>query len=217
MKSDAVAFGKDGSFYVTDGSNYLHHFDEEGNSKNKITVQRKDDYSRRTLLLQGLAVCFSGELYIGAREDDDKYVRILRTHSIIVSNVCPEFIAVTPEKHVIISGASVGRYESPRRKRNVFMHCKESTNSYKIKELPMPTDVLDFNFSPTGVCVHKGHKVIFIACATDVPAIYCYSYSGEYLGVVTRDVTAPQGIALSEGEDKLAVCDGDTVKIFCIC
>ena len=222
------------SWYATDESNYLKLVDDQGNLKNKIEVNSAQ--IKVVPQLRGLAKDDEGQLYVGVVDCKDTGIRIYSESGkwltrFEIRSIYPDFIALTPEGHVIVSGFNTD--DSPRiqRQPNIYLYPKDASeegddddkekgqkakNCYDSEpfQFPSPTNVAAGNFYPTGVCLHKGHKLIFVACYGETPGIYCYSYDGKYIGIVTTEVIAPQGIALTDDEDMLAVCDGNKVKLF---
>ncbi len=210
-----ITVSQDGSIFVTDESTFIKVYDESGRLLRKFPT---DVEYRGSHELRGLGSDSKGMLYIGHAAG---YISIsFENGGELLSfntndEVSANYIAVTPENHIIYSGSKVtGGQESSR----VVLH-KNNPNdrrSYVGREYTFypPPSVDVAKFKPTGICVHEGHQVIFVANAGDAPGVYCYSLDGIYLGIVTKEVTSPQGIALRGDEQELAVCDGNGIKLF---
>ncbi|XP_072041074.1 E3 ubiquitin-protein ligase TRIM45-like [Amphiura filiformis] len=207
-----VAIGRNGLVYVTDQSKFIEVFNENGDRQSKLEISC--DIGAHTF--RGLASDSKGLLFVGNKsgyittmfEEGRESLRFSTNESI-----SPEFIAVTSEGYIIYSGTKVtGGQESSR----VILHKHKTTEtSHSGREHALPPPAIDVaNFRPTGICAHEGHQAIFVANAGEAPGVYCYSLTGDYVGIVTKEVTSPQGIALSGDEHELAVCDGNGIKLF---
>ena len=64
-------------------------------------------------------------------------------------------------------------------------------------------------------CCHKYGK-IFVGNVGVPKAVFCFTFDGEYIGVVTDGVDMPQGIAVSDDGQELMVAElnENRIKIF---
>ena len=198
-----MALSQGGDCYITDQNPYVKIvYANNGAYKNRFGAQNTNgswSYNDGSQL-HGLAVDSKDRLYVGCTNYN--YISIHDQNGTRVSGfnvkLSPYFIVVTPEDHVIVSDYC----NSP----GVHVYDANGTQLHTFAAPP------EGKFYPTGLCVADDE--IFVASYQGVPAVYRYSRTGDYIGVVTKDVANPWGIAIKDGGEELLVCEDSNIKIF---
>ncbi|XP_072047212.1 E3 ubiquitin-protein ligase TRIM71-like [Amphiura filiformis] len=197
-----LAIAQNGDYFVTDQNPYVKVFNAEGNFKQRFGAQNPNgtwSYSENSQLY-GIAIDNKGQVYVGS---SNQYISTHNQNGTRISgfnlNLCPYFIAITTDNHIIASDHYLIQYA-------VHVYDTKGTQLHTFATPP------GGNFYPTGLCVVQDE--VFVASYYGVPAVYRYSLTGDYIGILTKDVTAPWGIALKDDEEELLVCDNNSIKVF---
>ncbi|XP_072036756.1 uncharacterized protein [Amphiura filiformis] len=230
-----VALGNGGQYFVTDLNPYIKVFNSQGDFYMKVIPQNEwpesdsesgpqpPPRSAMTSLttaiaalagfgykqkpkLYGIAVDDQGLIYVGSDRCD---INILKQDGSFISRfrtqICPYYIAVAHSGQIVLSDHQ-----------NQAVHVHDATGEF-LNAFSIPDGMEDPTwFQPTGLCCTSDNEV-YVANKSVFKGIFRYSVTGECLGVITKRLREPWGIALNEEEDKLAVVDGNvggTMEIF---
>ncbi|XP_072048123.1 E3 ubiquitin-protein ligase TRIM45-like [Amphiura filiformis] len=196
-----LVIAQNGDYFITDENPYVKIFNAQGNFKQKFSAlnlngtRSHDEKS----LLYGLAIDLTGRVYVGSSFG---YISIHNQNSKRVSgfslnNLCPYFIAITADDHVIVSDYN---------KCAVHVYGTDGTQLHTFATPP------GGKFYPTGICVIQDE--VFVASYIRVPAVYRYSLTGDYIGILTKEVRSPWGMAIKDDGEELLVCDDNSIKVF---
>ena len=194
-----VAINEDGYFYITDSTPYVNIYNTEGKFNRQFFTLSPSGASSNCkedgdFALCGITLDQDGQVVVG--EVNEKYVSVLRQngchlHSFAV-NVKPNFLAVTPKGDIVISSCEVGHVEIVDENGN--LKCKVTA----------PPGVS--SWCPTGVaCTSRGE--LFVANRLGEVGIYRFTCDGKYIGLITRKVITPWGLAIAKGDKFLFVSD----------
>ena len=201
-ESWGLAIAENGDYFITDCNPYVKIFDEHGNFKKRFTTRRPNGRWSHEVRSQlyGLAIDKKSRVYVGS--SNHRYISVHSLDGTHISsfnvNLTPYFIAITPEYDVIVSDYC----------NSLSVHIYD-INGTQLRTFDAPPDS---NFYPTGVCV--GGDEVYVASYKEIPAVYRYSLRGEFIGIVTKEVPSPWGLCITDDEDRLHVCDNDSVKVF---
>ncbi|XP_072022987.1 E3 ubiquitin-protein ligase TRIM45-like [Amphiura filiformis] len=198
-----LAIAQNGDYFVTDQNPYVKVFNAEGNFKQRFGAQNPNgnwSHSENSQLY-GIAIDNKGPVYVGS---SSRYISVhnqdgTRVSGFNLNNLYPYFIAITSDDHVIVSD---------------YGGCQRAIHVYDTKGTQLHTfaNPPGGNLYPTGLCVVNDE--VFVASYYGVPAVYRYSLTGDYMGILTKDVKSPWGIGLKEDGEELLVCDGNSIKVF---
>ena len=198
-----IAISQDGSYFLTDHNPYVKVFDVQCNFKYRFNVQNPNGNTSHNegSQLYGLAIDSKDRVYVGS---SNYYISIhkldgTRLSGFYVPGIYPYFIAVTPDDNIIVSDYGTATNA-------VHMYDTDGKQLHTFATPPGST------FYPSGVCVVQDE--VFVANYSGVPAIYRYSLTGDFIGIVTKDVKQPWGISLREDGEQLLVCEYDCIKVF---
>ena len=193
-----VTISDDGYFFITDSTSFVNVYNPEGKFKRQFfTIAPDGSFSNAKdgdSALCGIALNLEDNLVIG--EINTKYISVCRKngshmHSFNV-DVKPNFLTVTPKGDIVISSCQVGHAE-----------IVDENGNHKCK-ITAPPGVT--SWCPTGVaCTSKGE--LFICNRLGDVGIYRFSPEGKYIGLVTKNVITPWGLAISKGDKFLFVSD----------
>ena len=193
-----VAVSTNGTFYVSNQSPYVKVFNSSGYFVDDFESSHIAEEGAR---LSGIAFTKDGRLLFG--ECRFKSISIhsqdgtrLDTFNI---DIGPRYLAVTPNDTIVVS----------------------SWEPMVVQILSLKGDILHTLLPPPGVTQWRPTGVScseeFIFVANDDPStpkdpsaphengIYCYSFSGSYLGYATKDVFNPTGVEVTKTGNKLIV------------
>ncbi|XP_072046768.1 E3 ubiquitin-protein ligase TRIM45-like [Amphiura filiformis] len=198
-----LTIAQNGDYFITDSNPYVKVFNAEGNFKQTFGVQNPngnwsyDDDS----YLYGIAIDNNGRVYVGS---SNQYISIhnqdgTRVSGFNLNNMYPWFIAITADDNVIVSDHG---------------GCQQAIHVYDTKGTQLHTfaNPPEGNFHPTGLCVVQDE--VFVASYTGPRVVYRYSLTGDYIGILTKEVTSPWGMALKDDGEELLVCDKNSIKVF---
>ena len=204
----------DGSYFITDENPYVKVFDADGNFKLRFSVQNPNgswSHSDNSKLF-GLAIDAKDRVFVGCylftAYKHNNYISIHNQNGNRISGfnvkLFPYFIAITQDDKVIASDHCLMLY-------GVHIYDNNGTHLHTFDNPPSVP-----NFYSTGLCIVSGkdNDEVLVATHTGPPAIYRYSMTGKYLGVFTKDVKSPYGIAFDNDNNDLVVCDNDAIKFF---
>ncbi|XP_072047204.1 E3 ubiquitin-protein ligase TRIM45-like [Amphiura filiformis] len=195
-----LAIAQNDDYFITDTNPYVKAFDTQGNFKQRFSAQNPNGTWSQSdnAQLYGLAIDTKDRVYIGSTS---RYISIHSQDTTRVSgfsvNLQPYFIAITTDDHVIVSD-----YNS------CAVHVYD-TNGTQLHTFATPPAG---NFYPTGLCVVNDE--VFVASYQVVPAVYRYSLTGDFIGILTKDVTSPWGMAVKDDGEELLVCEDSSIKVF---
>ncbi|XP_072050671.1 uncharacterized protein [Amphiura filiformis] len=187
-----VAISSNGTFYITNETPLVQVFNSSYNFSHSIESSHlAADYSR----LSGIVFTKNGQLLVG--ECRHKSISVhsqdgTRLDTFTVE-VTPRYLAMTPQDTIVVS----------------------SWEPHTMQILSLTGDVLHTlqppksvtKWRPTGVSCSD--DFIFVgnddSSVPDEYGIYCYTFSGEYLGVATKDVVNPTGVSVSRDSNTLVV------------
>ncbi|XP_072047202.1 E3 ubiquitin-protein ligase TRIM45-like [Amphiura filiformis] len=197
-----LAIAENGDCFITDNNPYVKVFNAKWIFKQRFGVQNPNgswSYNEGSQLY-GLAIDTKGHVYVGS---STRYISIHTQDGRRVSGfsvkMCPWFIATTADDRVIIS-------DHANRPQGVHVYDTKGTQLHTFAKPPGD------NFRPTGLCVVQDE--VFVASSTGPPAVYRYSLTGDYIGILTKEVTSPWGIALKDNGEELLVCENNSIKVF---
>ncbi|XP_072022989.1 E3 ubiquitin-protein ligase TRIM45-like [Amphiura filiformis] len=197
-----LAIAQNGDCFITDYNPYVKVFSADGNFKQIFAAQNPNgtwSYNERSQLY-GLAIDAKGHVYVGS---SSQYISIHNQDGARVSgfsvNMFPCFIATIADDRVIISDHGNSQQAA----------CVYDTNGTQLHTFAKPPGG---NFNPTGLCVVQDE--VFVASSTGPPAVYRYSLTGDYIGILTKEVISPWGIALKDNGEELLVCENNSIKVF---
>ncbi|XP_072046771.1 E3 ubiquitin-protein ligase TRIM45-like [Amphiura filiformis] len=197
-----LAIAQNGDYFITDYNPYVKVFNAEENFKQKFGVQNPNGTMSQSenSLLYGIAIDTKGRVYVGSSSE---YISIHNQDGTHISgfsvNMYPCFIVITADDHVIIS-------DHGNIQQAVHVYDTKGTQLHTFANPP------EGNFNPTGLCVVQDE--VFVASYTRPPAVYRYSLTGDYIGILTKDVKSPWGIALKDNGEELLICDDNSIKVF---
>ncbi|XP_072047203.1 E3 ubiquitin-protein ligase TRIM45-like [Amphiura filiformis] len=198
-----LAIAQNGDYFITDTNPYVKVFNADGIFKHRFGAQNPNGTLSQSenSRLYGLAIDNKGRVYIGS---NNRYISIhnqngTRVSGFKLNNLHPYFIAVTADDHVIVSDHGGSQ---------VAVHVYDAKGT-KLHTFATPPGG---NFYPTGLCVVQDE--VFVSSYQGVPAVYCYSLTGDYIGILTKEVRSPWGIALKDDGEELLVCDDNSIKVF---
>ncbi|XP_072048122.1 E3 ubiquitin-protein ligase TRIM45-like [Amphiura filiformis] len=199
-----LAIAQNGDYFMTDENPYVKIFNAQGSFKQKFGAQNPNGTMSQSenSQLYGLAIDTKGRVYVGSSV---QYISIHNQDGTRISSFSvqlrPYFIAITTDDHIIVSDHYY---------QQLAVHVYD-TNGTKLHTFATPPGVLG-NFYPTGICVVQDE--VFVANYTESSAVYRYSLTGDYIGILTKEVTSPWGIALKDDGEELLVCDKNSIKVF---
>ncbi|XP_072022986.1 uncharacterized protein [Amphiura filiformis] len=198
-----LAIAQNGDYFITDENPYVKIFNAQGNFKQRFGAQNPNgtwSYNENSSLY-GIAIDTKDRVYVGS---SSQYISIhnqdgTRVSGFKLNNLCPYVIAITSDDHVIVS-------DHATRQLAVHVYDTKGTQLHTFATPP------GGNFSPTGLCIVQDE--VFVSNRQGPPAVYRYSLTGDYIGIMTTDVTSPYGIALKDDGEQLLVCDNNSIKVF---
>ncbi|XP_072047211.1 E3 ubiquitin-protein ligase TRIM45-like [Amphiura filiformis] len=198
-----MTIAENGDYFMTDENPYVKIFNAEGSFKQRFGAQNPNgtwSYNENSSLYS-LATDTKGHVYVGSNY---QYISIHNQDGTYISgfklnNLSPHFIATTADDHVIASD---------------YGNAKAAVHVYDTKGTQLHTFATPpgGNFYPTGLCVVQDE--VFVSNYRGVPAVYRYSLTGDYIGIVTKEVTAPWGMVIKDDGEELLVCDDNSIKVF---
>ena len=197
-----LAVSECGSFYLTDMNAHVKVYDVQGNLKHRFeTIDAHGvGSSIKRLQLYGLSLDHIGRVYVGSsgrsvsiHNEDGSHVSTFPT------TIVPYYLAVSSDGCILVSDHTSHE-----------VHVYEITGNHLVTfDKPEGFDY----WNPTGICIGTNDEV-YVASKLPPAAVYRYSISGRYLGVLVKDLVQPWGIAINKDQDSLAVVDQATVKMF---
>ena len=198
-----IAVDEDGVFFVTDCTSCINMYASDGKFMRKFFTTSPNMADDNDALF-GITLNNHGQLVVG--EVNGKHVRLLRTDGTLLRSfpveVKPMFLAVTPKGDIVVSACEG----------TVAVIIDENGNKKcEILAPTMPTGVT--SWCPTGVaCSKKGE--LFVANRHGEVGIYKYTSEGEYVGLYTKNVITPWGLAVSDDDKFLFVSDERETNYF---
>ncbi|XP_072048119.1 E3 ubiquitin-protein ligase TRIM45-like [Amphiura filiformis] len=198
-----LATAQNGDYFITDYYSYVKVFSAEGNFKQRFGAQNPNgtwSYNEKSSLY-GISIDTKGCVYVGSSK---QYISIHNQDGTYISgfklnNLYPYFIATTADDHVLVSDHHSRQYA-------VHVYDTKGNQLHTFANPP------GGKFYPTGLCVVNDE--VFVASYYGVPAVYRYTLTGDYIGILTKDVKSPWGIALKDDGEELVVCDDNSIKVF---
>ncbi|XP_072050640.1 uncharacterized protein [Amphiura filiformis] len=197
-----VVVSPDGRIFTTQETSFVNVYDPNGNFKYHFPTRSPSNVLSKTrdAQLMGLAIDNQGCVLVG--EWTQKYIS---KHSVDGSHISsikvpisPLYIAVTSDDRVIVSSGGGGTHIL-------------DTNGSILHTLNSPPCVSDW--CPYGICFTPDDEIYLANYSVSDGNIYRYSWSGQYLGRIIKEVDCPAGITRTN-DNTLVVVEDDSVKMF---
>ncbi|XP_072033887.1 uncharacterized protein [Amphiura filiformis] len=206
----AVAVSADGTYFVTDQTNCVTTIHASTYTKDKFSVTLPEDKSStnsaKKIMLAGLTLDNNGNLLIGCPMNKDGYILTYTQDGVRLSSVKvalrPQYLSVTRLNTIVVSSSDPQTIQVVDRGGKMLFR------------LNAPETVS--HWWPRGVCCTEGTIIVSNNGTTiSDKGIYCYSISGQYLDCITKEVSHPMGLAVTDDNKTLMVAERDGgVKVF---
>ncbi|XP_072040759.1 uncharacterized protein [Amphiura filiformis] len=203
-----VAATGNNHFFVTDNTMFVKEYNGSGRYVQQFAAVHPNGEATDTMkiTLDSVAVDSNDNLLIGPNQH--KFISIHKSNSNHVRSfpvtIEPHFIAASRQDDKIVLSSHISN--------TVHIVSGQGTTLHVLAVDDLPV------WRPRGLCCTE-HGEVFISNAVKdrtggSPGIYKFDMTGHFLGCVTKDVTVPYGLALSEDERVLAVGDKKLVTLF---
>ena len=204
-----------GYFYITfykypNGSPFVAIFSKTGEFQKQFHAVSPDGKASNLdgSDLRGLAIDSNGHALVG--NITNRYISRHRAGGLHVSsikvNIQPWFLSVTSNDHIVISAYN---------QQNEVLVVDDM--GALLQSIGLPEGVMSWN-SAGVVCGSSwdddGEDEIFISSRSDGHCVFCFSSSGEYLGLVAENLKGVFGLALTADEERIIIADYHSVKVF---
>ncbi len=202
-----VAVSAEKELFITNGTPFIHVYDEDGQYKRRFAAITPDGGASNELCdppsaLHGITVNENGEIMVG--DTNYKYISVLTTKGFHVQSfniqISPKFLASTPLNQVVVSSCKCGPVD-----------IVDLDTECTVKSIFAPESENAGQWCPTGVCCSWDEEEILIANQLGKVGIYGFSLEGTFLDFYEdyNDIHTPWGIAVSEDEKYLFVSNSD--------
>ncbi len=186
-----VAISSNGSIFISKESPHIEVFDSNFTFSHTLESSHlAAEHSRLSGIVfhrNNLLVGECRHKSISIHSEDGRRLHTFRI------DVTPRYLAMTPHATIVVSSWEPHRVDII----NLI--------GVVVHTLKPPTGVTKWR--PTGVSCSD--DFIFVGnddtSAPDEYGIYCYSFDGKYLGIATKDVVNPSGVAVTNDGSKLVV------------
>ena len=205
-----VAATQNNHFFVTDNTMFVKQYSGAGRYIQQFAAVHPNGQPSDTMkiTLDSVAVDRNDNILVGPNQH--KFISVhnssgnhLRSFPVTVE---PHFIATSREDDKIVLSSHISNTVHIVDGQGKTLHVLTVDDNVPI-------------WRPRGLCCTNSGEVFVSNAVKDKtpgvsPGIYRFTMEGQYLGLVTNDVTVPYGLALSADEQVLVVGDKKMVTIF---